>query len=485
MAIVTDSASNITAAAKMFDDRVLKLPCAAHRLNLCAHDIFNERKIKTKITKEGKETYSVKAFDTDGTLLQLFIKLLNLNCIFILVCYKIKGKLALTPIHANQKVEIEKVNQSKVSIANVIKKCKNVVSSFKHSEDLTSVLRGNQKKMNYKYKTKLVQDCPTRWSSTYDMLDAICNNKAALNLIFQAENSPIDSKNVLTNDEFDLIDEICNLLVPLKEITVKLSASNYVSISSLLPDIHDLVNYKIYNIKLKHAELIPIQSELVRCLKGRFAYLLNDSKFYGITMLDYRYRNLEFIQDTTKRAEKRTLGTAFLVDYFNSRISLAKDTNSQNGRQPLSQASTNQMTNQSSNISNINRTDSSSLINNRVRNNKENDASSKRLWDKQIINNTPSVSAIEIELIDYLQEPVQIDDSNKTDAETLGPFFFYKYNPKYKNIINLAKALLSIPATSVPSESLFSQSGIIQNDLRSRLNPITLENCVLIKENKI
>ena len=38
-------------------------------------------------------------------------------------------------------------------------------------------------------------------------------------------------------------------------------------------------------------------------------------------------------------------------------------------------------------------------------------------------------------------------------------------------------------ATSVPSESLFSQSGLIATELRNRLNPFLLEDLTLLKEN--
>ena len=44
--------------------------------------------------------------------------------------------------------------------------------------------------------------------------------------------------------------------------------------------------------------------------------------------------------------------------------------------------------------------------------------------------------------------------------------------------------MFSIPATSVTSEALFSQVGLIQNDLRNRLAPSTLENITFIKETK-
>ena len=49
----------------------------------------------------------------------------------------------------------------------------------------------------------------------------------------------------------------------------------------------------------------------------------------------------------------------------------------------------------------------------------------------------------------------------------------------------LTQDIMAIPATSVPSERLFSISGILSENRRSRISPENLENRVLIKANKI
>ena len=50
-ALVTDSGANIFSAVNKFDDNVLKIPCAGHRLNLVANDLLNTRDIKVKKVK--------------------------------------------------------------------------------------------------------------------------------------------------------------------------------------------------------------------------------------------------------------------------------------------------------------------------------------------------------------------------------------------------------------------------------------------------
>ena len=69
------------------------------------------------------------------------------------------------------------------------------------------------------------------------------------------------------------------------------------------------------------------------------------------------------------------------------------------------------------------------------------------------------------------------------------PNFIYDFKETSKEFLTalpaLAQNIMAIPATSVPSERLFSISGILSENRRSRISPENLENCVLIKANKI
>ena len=85
---------------------------------------------------------------------------------------------------------------------------------------------------------------------------------------------------------------------------------------------------------------------------------------------------------------------------------------------------------------------------------------------------------IEFELEKYLKLDIEYETSNE-----LGPFYFYSKNENFKRLNILARAILSVPATSVPSECLFSHAGLIQTEIRNRLSPVLLESIVLIKDN--
>ena len=66
------------------------------------------------------------------------------------------------------------------------------------------------------------------------------------------------------------------------------------------------------------------------------------------------------------------------------------------------------------------------------------------------------------------------------------PLIFYKYfSGHYPLLSKVARVLLAITATSVPSESVFSSAGIIQDDQRNRMSCelLDMDTLVFIKLN--
>ena len=110
-----------------------------------------------------------------------------------------------------------------------------------------------------------------------------------------------------------------------------------------------------------------------------------------------------------------------------------------------------------------------------------------KLFDKNInfvANENVSKSELEIELDKYFNHKFILTESDKKEIEIYGPLFFFKqFHSIYPKQTPIAKSFLAIMATSVPCESLFSQTGIIANELRNILNPFLLEELTLLKEN--
>lgn len=86
------------------------------------------------------------------------------------------------------------------------------------------------------------------------------------------------------------------------------------------------------------------------------------------------------------------------------------------------------------------------------------------------------MASFEDELFNYTSFPT---------FESSDPLEFYrKYSKQFPMLTNLVRRLFCIPATSVPAECLFSKAGIIQSELRNRLNPDLLEYYCFLSHNQ-
>ena len=241
-------------------------------------DIFSETTIIEKVDKITNEKfYKIKNYNKDGLMRE------SVN------------------IDQFQKEEIVKMNRIKKTINNLISRCRHLVGSFKHGDQLNVKLQETQKTLNYETCNKLVQDVTHRWNSQYDMLDSICVNKDALKSMSLLPNISKSIENFVPEDsEFKTIDELCDLLKPLKDLTVLLSGSDY-SINFLYPTIYNLTNNVFPETSFNCIEIMNIRDELIKNLSGRFKYLFESDIFLAATFLDFQFKKFEFIKNEESR----------------------------------------------------------------------------------------------------------------------------------------------------------------------------------------
>lgn len=122
-------------------------------------DLFKLTNIVTK-TKANVESYHVKKFN------------------------EISGKCVLTQVYdLNELILIKSMNDVKSRLEKLVSRCRHLVGSFKHSEELRRELSKTQAHLLYTTRIQLVQDIAIRWNSTYDMLYSICVNQGALTML--------------------------------------------------------------------------------------------------------------------------------------------------------------------------------------------------------------------------------------------------------------------------------------------------------------
>lgn len=89
----------------------------------------------------------------------------------------------------------------------------------------------------------------------------------------------------------------------------------------------------------------------------------------------------------------------------------------------------------------------------------------------------PAVGNVDTEVDDFLRDVPPSLDTNPAD--------WWKVNAgRFPRLAKLARQYLCIPATSVPSERVFSAAGLIVTRLRSRLTPDHVDMLIFLNKNK-
>ena len=86
------------------------------------------------------------------------------------------------------------------------------------------------------------------------------------------------------------------------------------------------------------------------------------------------------------------------------------------------------------------------------------------------------VDRVTHELRLYMDEPV--------DAKVDSVQYWQFAQSRYPMLTKIAFALISIPATSVPCERMFSRAGFLVDDLRSSLKPENVNQMIFLNCNK-
>lgn len=285
-ACVSDSGRDIRAAINLYPNLIFRLPCANHRLNQCVNDLFKIIEIKTD----------------------------NLNQMYIM-SFNSEGDLVRKHIDQAEKKQIELKNNHKHRVNTLIEKSRHLVGSFKHSDHLKRKLKEKQESLKFESRTALVQDVTNRWNSTYDLLDSLCCNMRALKAL-KLENDCSTIQSYVPSDlEFELIDQLCDLLLPLKDLTNIFAGHNYCTISLLMPAIYNLIRDKLPAMKFDFEEIESFREMLLNSLEHRFAYLFNNDLIKVCTMLDFQFKNFEFLNDKKLQNDYLQISKLALVNY--------------------------------------------------------------------------------------------------------------------------------------------------------------------------
>jgi hypothetical protein len=273
------------------------------------------------------------------------------------------------------------------------------------------------------------------------MFDRALDIRASLTetLRILAENQNYDVS--ISEDEWNIMDDACVLLTHLADATKSLSGSEYVTVSLILPTIRALIQeFNTFNsIKTKVGKKLKVG--LVKNLKNRLEKYESNKQCHMATLLDPRLKKSGFECSYTAEAT-----VCLLIQEIQSEHESDRESSVERETVPPKKART--------------ETGFMTLLSNYVANQTE-----------KANQNTDNV---EEQVKSYLQTTVEPIDCD---------VYKWWHQRRTSRLYKQAMKYLAIPATSCPSERIFSTAGYILNQKRTRLSGHHVDQLLFLNEN--
>ncbi|XP_065667951.1 zinc finger BED domain-containing protein 4-like [Hydra vulgaris] len=177
------------------------------------------------------------------------------------------------------------LNNERISLLTAT--CRRIVGHFKHSVKSYKLLRQSQEVLGLP-KHVIIQDEPTRWNSTFHMLNRLIEQKDAILLVTPHFPKATRQNKELSTGEWDNLVPLVAALKVFEEVTLTASSSK-VTTSEVIPIIN-AVNMSIDRIK----DYGNFKESLCQSLHRRYEDCENEPIYAFATILDPRFKNKIF-----------------------------------------------------------------------------------------------------------------------------------------------------------------------------------------------
>ncbi|KAH7946188.1 hypothetical protein HPB49_021227 [Dermacentor silvarum] len=332
---------------------------------------------------------------------------------------------------------IKDANEETAGVPAILKKCRAIVGHYKHSAQAAARLQDCHRRMELSV-LELIQDVETRWNSEHDMLSRLVQLKEAVCLELATSERTVPN---LTPQEWKAVAGLVKALEPIASATKDLSGQKYATLSSVVPFLYG-TQMVLKDCIAADDDTSEYARNLLKSMRTRFPGQDEQKEYVLATACDPRFKNLFCAQtfEETRlvelaRTELQSSPGEASSDYIEASTSTAPKEH----------------------VSSI--WDSIEKL----------AASSKRRHSFKTAN-------IE-EFQRYLREPTCSKDQD--------PLAFWKETGKqhFLGLCKMAMKYKGIPATSVPSEKLFSTAGNIVTARREKLTPDHVQQLLFLHEN--
>lgn len=200
-------------------------------------------------------------------------------------------------------------------VKQVISKARKIVGHYNKSSAARSRLCRVQDTMQLP-KLKLIQDIETRWCSEYAMLERLLLLRGAIAAELSSSSTDTDT---LSSTEWRLVEGVVEIMKPFAEATRESSGNSYPTASMIIPMIHCLKAATSNFVRQNdHTPGITFARNLIMTLNSRFPLYKTDDVNALCTIVDPRYKAALF-EDGNERQHaismlNKALSTSTFVD---------------------------------------------------------------------------------------------------------------------------------------------------------------------------
>lgn len=327
-----------------------------------------------------------------------------------------------------------------------LEKIKNIVAYFKRSSTATDKLVKYQVQQSGNIPKKLKQSVPTRWNSTFFMLQRFVELEEAVRATLALVQRDIDE--TLFEEDWIICTQLASILKPFEQATSKMSGEKYTTASMAIVVTRGL--HKVCENLLKN-QYKPKVSDVLLKLKEGLSIRFNNIEYHKelamCTLLDPRFKMNGFTNKSAADiAKKRAIDMATTM--IGNSIVAYQPTSSTEPPQPGS----------SKEIS---------------------------IWDDfdQEVEGLEPTSSPRAKAI--IEMGAYLEDSLLARNAPVTPLEWWKNNRHlYPTIYKLFVKRGNFLATSVPCERIFSKAGYIVSERRTRLTTEKVRQLVFLNVNK-
>ncbi|KAM9306409.1 E3 SUMO-protein ligase ZBED1-like [Pholidichthys leucotaenia] len=322
--------------------------------------------------------------------------------------------------------------------------CKKVISAFSFSWKKRRDMAVVQTELGLP-EHQLISESPTRWGSRQQMIERILEQEKAIGQILGADKKTRHL--VPTWQDIDVLESVNKAIKPLHDFTDALSGETYVSISFIKPTLH-LFNNSLLKSDDDDTELTKqIKTDVLKYLNQKYSDQTTQDLIDLASLLDSRFRTTYIEPDKIAKLRERTIAELCSTMHYRG-IPVTHAADKDKFESQVVEPPT-----------------------------KMKKSLSSFFKKTPVEAETKTYEAkVKGELSAYLLAP-------ETDADSDPLTWWKQHETHFPRLSKLAKKYLSIPATSAPSERVFSTGGNIVTCTRACLKPESVDRLVFLARN--